>query len=52
VGAEIADGFPGFYEPAIKALKKWRFTPFQVNGRVVDVQGRLTFKFGGSQTPK
>ena len=52
IDAESADGFPGFYEPALKALKKWRFTPFKVNGRAINVQGRLTFKFGSSYTPQ
>ncbi len=50
IGAEVSEGFPGIQEPVFKALKKWRFTPFQVKGKAVNVQGRLTFKVGGSAT--
>lgn len=44
--AELSDGFPGFYNEAIKAAKKWTFKPFLLNGKPVRVQGRLAFKFG------
>ena len=51
--ADPHDGFPGFYNEAIKAVKKWTFKPFLLNGKPVKVQGRLTFKIGGAgmQTP-
>ena len=44
--ADPSDGFPGFWNEAIKAAKKWTFKPFLLNGKPVKVQGRLTFKFG------
>ncbi|MBS1812706.1 MAG: energy transducer TonB [Acidobacteria bacterium] len=47
---EPSDGFPAFYEEAIKAAKKWTFKPFLLNGTPVKVQGRLTFKFGTTGT--
>lgn len=44
--ADASGGFPGFYNEAIKAARKWTFKPFLLSGKPVKVQGRLTFKFG------
>jgi Gram-negative bacterial TonB protein C-terminal len=53
VQADLQDGFPGLYNiDVLKAVKKWTFKPFLLNGKPVKVQGRLTFKFGDAVSPK
>jgi TonB family protein len=43
--AEVMDGHPLAYSSAIEALKKWRFTPYEVSGMAVPVLGKLKFEF-------
>ena len=42
---EITKGSPILRDPVIKALRKWSFSPFKVDGRVRRVKSTLAFDF-------
>ncbi|MCI0335937.1 MAG: energy transducer TonB [Acidobacteria bacterium] len=43
--AEVTGGHPLLRDAALEAAKQWKFKPTMVDGRVVNVQGILTFNF-------
>ncbi len=46
--AAPVDDYNHLNQEAIKAAKKWNFKPFLLEGRPINVQGQLTFKFSGA----
>ena len=41
----IVSGSPVLTRPAAEALKKWRFRPFQADGKPVDAVAPISFEF-------
>ena len=41
----VISGPPELHEASVDAMKKWRFKPFQLDGRTVEVESRFTFNF-------
>jgi protein TonB len=41
----VVSGPPDLQDSAIDAMKKWRFRPFQLDGRAVEVESNFMFNF-------
>ena len=42
---EVEQGDPLLAEAAVKAVKQWKYLPYSVDGRAVESETRITFKF-------
>jgi protein TonB len=43
--AEVVSGNPVLTKPALAALKKWKFKPFQADGKPVKAEATLAVMF-------
>ena len=43
--AQVLAGFDWFRDPALKAVKQWRFSPYEVDGEAREVQTMVTLNF-------
>ena len=47
----ISSSHPGFSDPAVAAIKTWRFTPGVKNGRLVTIRANQTIEFSPDNDP-